>query len=320
MSAMVKHKGIWCEKIQDGVKVRMQTFDNGQRETLIQPRYLFVPTVDSDNPDCRVDEADQSGTLLEQEQLEERAKRARWKSGQRAKRNCRWKIKQAGFNEMLTITYRQNQTDLALCRKHFAAWLRKMRRAIPGFRGVWGFERQGRGAWHVHVACDRLPVLMQFRGAKVLSWKVGTALWRDVVGANNGLCFVGGKDGRFNRYRSPAKIAGYVSKYLTKDHENGEFGSRMWDSTRGLTPPPAMTLHFPGVSMADAIGMAFELPQGHVVVQHLCNKLNTMWMLYSEPDPLMKRTTEAVMVDAAAQRYAEFAKLAVERGFACRSV
>lgn len=290
MNPMVKHKGYWCEKIQDGVKVRVQKFDNGQRETLIQPRYLYIPaTSDPDDPEAHVVEVDQSGTLLELKQLEERAARARWKSGQRAKRNCRWKIKEAGFNEMLTLTYRANQTDLALCRKHFAAWLRKMRKALPGFRGVWGFERQERGSWHVHVACDRLPRLMQFRGTKVVSWRVGTALWRDVVGVNNGMCFVGGKGGRFNRYRSPAKIAGYVSKYLTKDHENGEFGARMWDSTRGLTPPPAMTMEFPGLSLGDAISMAFDLPDGHVVVQHTCNRLNTVWLLYTEPDPVGKQ-------------------------------
>jgi hypothetical protein len=300
MSAMVKHKGFWCEKVQDGVTVRVQEFDNGQRETLIQPRYLYIPgTSDPDDPDCHVVEVDQTGTLEEQRMLEERAKRSAWKSGQRAKRNCRWKIKQGGFNEMLTLTYRANQQDLALCRKHFAAWLRKMRKALPCFRGVWGFERQERGAWHVHVACDRLPMLIQLRGCKVLSWKVGTALWRDVVGVNNGLCFVGGKDGRFNRYRSPAKIAGYVSKYLTKEHENGETGARMWDSSRGLTPPAASIMHFPGTTMAEAISLAWELPEGHSVVQHICNKLNTVWLLYSEPDPLRRAANDAAMRRAA---------------------
>lgn len=311
MSAMVGYRGVWCEKIQDGVTVRVQEFDNGQRETLIQPRWLYIPgTSDVDDPACRVVDVDQSGTLLEEKRLEERAKRSAWKSGQRAKKGCRWKIKKAGFNEMLTLTYRENQTDLALCRKHFAAWLRKMRKAIPGFRGVWGFEPQKRGSWHVHVACDRLPMTMQFRGCKVVSWKVGTALWRDVVGVNNGMCFVGGKDGRFNRYRSPAKIAGYISKYLTKEHENGVPGARMWDSTRGLTPPPALVMHFPGVSMGEAIGMAWELPEGHVVVQHIAIKGDRMWMLYTEPDPGVRRDPlESMVTDAAARRAAQIAGL-----------
>lgn len=311
MVMMVQRNGFWCERIRDGVTVRVQTFPNGQRETLIQPRYVYtLGTSDPDaDPECRVVEVDQAGTQLEAERAIERAKRSAWKSGQRAKRRCRWKIKLAGFNEMLTITYRENQQDLALCRKHFAAWLRKMRRAIPGFRAVWGFERQERGAWHVHVATDRLPYRLQFRGAKVLSWKVGTALWRDVVGPNNGLCFVGGKDGRFNRYRSPAKIAGYVSKYLTKDHENGEFGARMWDSTKGMEPPKPIRMDFPGVSLAESIGAAWELPAGHVVVQHMAMSGDRMWMLYTEPDPLAKRTTEETMVDAAAARAAQIAML-----------
>jgi hypothetical protein len=286
MTAMVRHKGFWCEKVMDGVNVRVVDFPNGQRETLIQPRYLYIPgTSDPDDPDAHVVDVDQSGTLEEQRQLEERAQRSAWKSAQRAKRNCRWKIKHAGFNEMLTLTYRENMTDFERVRKDFAAWLRKMRKALPGFRAVYGFETQTRGCWHVHVACDRLPMLMQFRGCKVHSYRVGTALWRDVIGANNGLCFVGGKDGRFQRYRSTAKIAGYISKYLTKDHAGGPASARRWDSTRGLTPPPALVIPLPGVSLADAIGLSWELPEGHVVVQHLCTRSNSMWLLYSEPAP-----------------------------------
>lgn len=286
MGEMVRHKGYWCEKIPYGWKVRIHEFENGQRETLLQRRFLLVPgTSDPDDPDALVVDVDQSDTKLDEERRARAARLAAEKNAARAKRNCRLKIKGGGFNELLTLTYRSNQMDFDLMRKHFAAWLRKMRRAIPGFRAVYGFERQTRGAWHAHVACDRLPMLMQYRGAKVVSWKVGTALWREVVGANNGLCFVGGRGGRFNRYRSTAKIAGYVSKYLTKDHADGPKSARRWDSTQGLTPPPAMKLVLPECSFADAISVAWTLPEGHVVVRHMCTKANSMWLLYSEPAP-----------------------------------
>lgn len=294
MGQMVKHNGYWCEKVASGWKVRVSEFASGQRETLITRRFEYhVGTEFFEDGSALVEEVDQSGTLLQAERDAQRAEVLAWKAGQRAKRNCRGKIKEAGFDELLTITYRQNQCDLALCRKHFAAWLRKMRKALPGFRGVWAFERQKRGAWHVHVCCDRLPVLMHFRGARVKSWKVGTALWRDVVGPNNGLCFVGGKDGRFNRYRSCAKMAGYVSKYLTKHHEDGVKDARMWDSTRGLTPKKPKVFEFQECPLGELIGAVWELPVGHVVANHICTRENSMWLMYSEPDPLVKRPIEA---------------------------
>lgn len=62
---------------------------------------------------------------------------------------------------------------------------------------------------------------------------------------------------------SLAKMAAYVSKYLTKHHAEGLEGRRMWDSTQSLTPPKAITLEFPEGPLADIISAAFECPPGH---------------------------------------------------------
>lgn len=69
--------------------------------------------------------------------------------------------------------------------------LRKLQRAIPGFRAVYAFEPQDRGAWHVHACIDRLPPWLivresgSGRSTRVRSWDYVRRLWRDVVGADS---------------------------------------------------------------------------------------------------------------------------------------
>jgi hypothetical protein len=273
-----------CKRVKSGWKVRQwESPVTGQRELLIYPRVLFVP-LDSSGEQGPSNYAAYDGPDIDLEMLQRKAERSAQKAAGRARKSCRQKIKHAGFTQLLTLTYRANQCSLDTMRTDFARWLRIMRRLIPGFRAVYGFERQKRGAWHCHIACDRLPRLMQYKGCKVSSWKVGTAVWRSVV-PSGGLCFVGGRDGRFNRYSSAGKIAGYVSKYLTKENAQGEDGRRMWDSTQGLTPELPKVFDLPDMPMADAIAMAFELRPGEVVLKHVLGKYGDMWLLHTEPAP-----------------------------------
>src|SRR4051812_36340304 len=52
----------------------------------------------------------------------EKAAQALRKAASRAKRECRRFIISEGFDELLTITYRDNQGDRKLCKKHFKEW------------------------------------------------------------------------------------------------------------------------------------------------------------------------------------------------------
>jgi hypothetical protein len=290
MSAIVWHKGMACKVEVHGWKVRQwESKATGQRELLVYPRKLFVP-LGGDDPQtpCPWVSADAfDAPDVDLDLLAAKAERSAKNAAARARRNCRHKIKHAGFTQLLTLTYKDNVECLDTMRRDFAAWLRIMRRQIKGFRCVYGFERQKRGAWHCHVATDKLPKLMQYKGCKVHSWKVGTAIWRSVVPAG-GLCFVGGRSGRFNRYSSPGRIAGYVSKYLTKENAEGEAGRRMWDSTQGLTPPDAITFDMPDMPLADLISLVFEQRAGECILQHRVSKFDDMWLLYTEPDPGVK--------------------------------
>src|SRR6185369_11334714 len=262
MATIVWHKGMRCEVVRHGWNVRLwESRAARQRELLIYPRKLFIPLDSSGDqgpcPDVAADFLDMPFKVpdIDLDELARKAERSAQKAAARARRNCRHKIKHASFSQMLTLTYRENMGDLTRMRREFAAWLRIMRRLIPGFRCVYGFERQKRGALHVHIACDRLPFLMQYKGCKVQSWKVGTAVWRSVV-PQGGMCFVGGRKGRFNRSASAGRIAAYIAGYLTKDNAAGEGGRRMWDSTHGLTPPPCITMNLPPMDIGDAIALA----------------------------------------------------------------
>lgn len=291
MGAIVWHKGMACKVEVHGWKVRLwESKETGQRELLVYPRKLYIP-LSNEEPQrpCDWVAGDAFGAPdVDLDLLEAKAERSAMKAAARARRNCRHKIKHAGFTQLLTLTYRENVEDLDTMRRDFAAWLRIMRRHIKGFRCVYGFERQKRGAWHAHVACDKLPHLMQYKGCKVASWKVGTAIWRSVV-PRGGLCFVGGRNGRFNRYSSPGKIAGYVSKYLTKENAEGESGRRMWDSTQGITPDKPVTFDMPDGPLAQIMGAAFELRPGEVIVTHRVSRFGDFWLLYTEPDPALCR-------------------------------
>ncbi|MET3181109.1 UNVERIFIED_ORG: hypothetical protein ABIC43_004278 [Variovorax guangxiensis] len=164
-------------------------------------------------------------TAEEKEAIEaEKRERNLERAARRARTKCRRLIKAAQFNEMLTLTYRENQTDRSLAKKHFKEWVRRMKKALGKFCYVAAPEPQARGAWHIHVATWKLPKMAEYQGVKIPAWRLGTEIWRDIVGEDNGLCFVGGKDrhGRPRRARMGiAELAAYVSKYITKGYADG---------------------------------------------------------------------------------------------------
>lgn len=283
MHAIIWHKGMPCTRVLAGHTLRVwENTNKTQREQVMFPRYIVTPVNGDDADPVPCSWVADDGLDVDLEALADKAERNANRAARRAKTQCRWKIKEAGLNELLTLTYRENQCDLDEVHRQFKAWLRIMHRTIPGFRCVYGLERQKRGAWHVHVACDKLPVLLQYRGAKVKAWKVGTAVWRSVVGVNNGLCFVGGRHGRIARKQSTAALAAYVAKYLTKENSAGEFNRNMWGSTANMAPPKAVRIDLPLMCIGDAIALAFELRFGERVHRHQLMLDRDIWLLYTE--------------------------------------
>ncbi|MBX3660610.1 MAG: hypothetical protein KF740_19420 [Ramlibacter sp.] len=213
------------------------------------------------------------------------------KNAGRAKSMVSLVILSEAFDELLTLTYRENQTDLALCKAHFEKWYRRMKRALGGnFRFCASFEPQERGAWHVHVATHKLPKHAEYKGVKIEAWKLGTRIWRDIVGADNGLCFVGGKSkwgkGQRRRKLSLAKMAAYVSKYVTKMYKALPEEKNRYSRSNGTVIPAAHRMRLTGVPLSELIAVAFEHADGHDVVSHRVSRWGDFYWLCTEAPPV----------------------------------
>lgn len=233
--------------------------------------------------------------LLEKERLE-REERSREKSAQRAKGKCRWLIKAHGLDELLTLTYRENQEDRALCKVQFKEWVRRMKVALGGqFVYCASFERQARGSMHVHCACHKLPKHVVHKGVKIEAWRLGTAIWRAIVGQDNGMCFVGGKKAGMGRSRnrtmSIAKLAAYVSKYIMKDYKDAPLESNRYSRSNGMTVPKATKIHIAKATFAEMLELVFQCGEGDVIVSHRISRDffgDPRYWLVTEPDPSVK--------------------------------
>lgn len=181
-------------------------------------------------------------------EVEEKRRLARLKSARRAKTKVRRLCKVQGLDVLMTLTYRENQTDLVLCKRHVELWRKRMNRlfaenGLGRFLFVAAYEPQQRGAWHVHLATRRVPQSLGRGGARVKSFDAVRAVWRAVVGTLGGNVDIGGKrkrrgqQGRFTQ-RSPAKCAAYLSKYMLKDWEEWPEGVRRFQASQGGVPVP----------------------------------------------------------------------------------
>lgn len=218
-------------------------------------------------------------------EAEERRQKALERSAKRAQTTCRRVIKAESFNELLTLTYRENQTDRDLCKKHFKEWARRMKRALGDFRYCASFEKQERGAMHVHIATHKLPEHALFKGVRIKAWQLGTKIWRAIVGDDNGLCFVGGntKNGGRRRNLSLAKMASYVSKYIMKDYADAPEESNRYSRSNGVNLPKPVTMYFTNLTMAEMIALCFQCGDGDVIVSHSASQLNGSYWLCTEP-------------------------------------
>lgn len=152
-----------------------------------------------------------------EEKREERERRNRDKACKRAKRAVRRCCKAMGADTLLTLTYQANETDLAAVKHDLKLYVQRVQRLVKDFCCVAAFEKQKRGAWHVHMATRGIPrMLPASNGVKVKSFNVLRAIWRAVVKERGGNIDVSRKAASL---RSAARIASYISAYIAKDFE-----------------------------------------------------------------------------------------------------
>lgn len=220
-----------------------------------------------------------AGILAAQERDEKNKERA----ARRAKTKVRRLCKAMGVDALLTLTYRENQRDLELTKKHLKEFVRRVRRLVPGFAYVAAFERQKRGAWHVHMGIHALPFNLPWAGVKVKSYSVIRAVWRAVVGELGGNIDQARKK-RHSR-RTPAKMASYISKYILKAFEEGEDYSNRY-SASACTLPPAVRMRFQSANMADLIALVYsEMGEAGTLTSPWLSSFGDRFFLVAEPAP-----------------------------------
>ena len=207
------------------------------------------------------------------------------RAARRAKTMVRHRIKAAGLDALLTLTYRENQTDQALAKKHLQEFVRRIRRVLPGFSYVAAYEPQKRGAWHIHMAMHRLPKeLPASNGVKVKSYNVVRAIWRSVTGE------LGGNIDQQARKRwskqTSGKLAAYLSKYMMKAFEDGDAWSNRYSASQGINIPKATILEFRQYGLNDLVELLFgEIADGNCICTTWLSDFKDCFFLSTERPP-----------------------------------
>lgn len=157
---------------------------------------------------------------------------------------------------MLTLTYRENMVDRARMQRDFDVFMKRVRRIFPGFQYVCVFERQKRGAWHAHIAVRSLLSHYVVKGVMVKSYDLLRTVWRAVVGEGN----VDVSKAVRRRRCSVAKLAAYLSKYISKGFDECEGGDSYRASGKSLPPPVIVRSSY--TKLSDAVSDLFDLLAG----------------------------------------------------------
>lgn len=221
---------------------------------------------------------------LDPEVQAERAARRLSIAANRAKTKVRRLCKALGVTTLLTLTYRANERDLAQVKKDLKEFNRRMLRVMPNFRFVAGFERQDRGAYHVHMGTAGIPAVFLRKNAagvptRVKSFDVIRAVWRSVTKERGGNIDVSRK--KRHSLSTPAAIAKYLSKYITKEFTEGEKHSNRYTSYGA--PRLDKPLDFGKFDGArEAVEFCYSLLSGHLVFDQHFSRWGDWFYLHAE--------------------------------------
>jgi hypothetical protein len=171
------------------------------------------------------------------------------RAARRARQAVRWSVKAIGCDQMLTLTYRENVTDYAESRRHFARFVAMCRKEWPTFRYVAApevqperLERTGVAVWHWHVAVRGFVNYDKLRG---LWWR---AIGCRVVWSSEGKPVLSDRSetpgnvqgvsarvrGRQRRSWASDRLAGYLAKYIGKSIGSADVDGKSYSVSRGL--------------------------------------------------------------------------------------
>lgn len=276
-------KDIYEGKFSDAYVMHMHDLGHGHREASISRAIDWEHTGTMTDDAYAMYQENLERLRNDPSWIEEREHAHRERAARRAKTKVRRLCKAMGVDALLTLTYRENQQDLELTKKHMKEFVRRVRRVVPGFAYVAAFERQKRGAWHVHMGIHALPFNLPWAGVKVKSYSVIRAVWRAVVGDLGGNIDQARKK-RYSR-KTPAKMASYISKYILKAFEDGDDHSNRY-SASACTLPPAVRMRFQSASMAELIALVYsEIGCEGTLTSPWLSSFGDRFFLVAEPAP-----------------------------------
>ena len=141
-----------------------------------------------------------------------------------------------------------------------------------------------RGAYHVHMGTAGIPTVFLQKNAsgvptRVKSFDVIRAVWRSVTKERGGNIDVSRR--KRHSLSTPAAIAKYLAKYITKEFADGEKYSNRYTSYGA--PPLGKSLDFGRFDSArEAVEFCYSLLSGHVVFDQHFSRWGDWFFLHAE--------------------------------------
>lgn len=267
---MIIGDDIYYRSATDRYKLKASDLGNGHLEMVAQRVYEYKELeLDAHGHRMLMQALLEPAEPLTAAEIAEREQLSAEMGAKRAATRVRRLCKVIGANTMFTGTYRANVQDQELCKRHVKEFVRRVKRVIPGFRCIVAFERQKRKAWHFHMATTRMAKVVGQVGKWLMkSYNFLRAVWRSVTKELGGTINV--RNSKRVEDRSPARIASYLSKYITKAFEEGAKWSNRWTHYGEMAlPKPVNVGEFD--TMLGMVQACYDLIDGQarVVDQHL---------------------------------------------------
>lgn len=153
----------------------------------------------------------------------------------RSNLNCQrlCKANRDSWESFITLTFKENITDIAYANRIFHAWVVNVRKIKKDFKYVAVPEFQKRGAVHYHV----LSNLGKNDSGIIMPQKSRTEKTRDITTLFDVKYWSRGF-ARVDFIKSDyKKIYSYICKYMTKDIDNKLFGKHRYLSSQNINKP-----------------------------------------------------------------------------------
>ena len=191
----------------------------------------------------------------------------------RAKQNIRFLVKEMGADRLLTLTYRENEQNREKVKEDFKRFLRFVRKGWRGSSGQpeWKYvavlEKQGRGAYHIHVAIKGWQKISFLRAAwyKAIGGSVHDA-GSETIGQVDVTSPRSSRWGTSSREWKSSKLAAYLTKYLAKTFDDTETEKKRYWHGKDVIQPVKRRFILNSItflSVIQEIASILELHYGH---------------------------------------------------------